>query len=865
MRQVDGSDLLGQNDPRSAEIGILHVEPEDSRQEILTAINAQELLGRKQIAIVLPEQGKAFRQPVEFDGLKNMRRGLKAQLIFIAPSGPGPAEFARQRRFVVYSSLDTFKTALLSERGLNPRARTSPGSDKKQGLWGRGRGNKERSQNPPPTPHVAVGVPIPAAIPPTPPTPRTSAGAPEPPVTPPTPRPASGPAGQPAMPPTPPTPRLAPSFSNTENTPGPQRSAQPVPSPMSPMPIEEMDTRTLEIDNSGAPVASTIDDDDDMALPPVTPRQPGGNAPDIQGGGAAAGGPRTPDSRRGPTALLIGQQANTPRPGGSGKLPAASAQGSQTRSGTGKQPAVAGRGGAPQGQGRSTRQLAGGQKTPGGAKAAKQPEGKNGDTGKTLAIAPAALAAGAAGAALASASAQNPSPPPAAAGTPAGPGQAQRQVGLTPLPPPVSRRRRARGRKRLLLFALLLALTIVLVGWLVVGAGGISGLASLGHLTATVTITPQSQVVQNSYLLTGIASGTPDANQRQVAARVITAKSDTKQGTAGASGSIAAKQAQGVLTFQNVGGSGITLGTTVLTGADGVQVKFFGPVFVPASGSASATATGYAVNPGAAGNIPALDIKGNCCATNIFVKNLAAFSGGQDAQPNNVITQNDIDKAVKSVMNPLQTSTQAAMNQQVKGNERVVDGSLKCTPTTTADHKAGDVAKSVTVNVSVTCTEEVFDFAAAQQVASRLLSNSVTLTGYKLAGAVITTLKNSSVVSAQNQASITLQAAGRWVYQFSDQELQQIKTGLVNLSKDKALIQLKQYAGLASANISLSSGSTMPANASDITVKVATVPGLPQVTPSSGSSGGTPGSGSGTPAGSATPAPRPTGSPEIGS
>jgi hypothetical protein len=862
MRQVDGSDLLGQNDPRSAEIGILHVEPEDSRQEILTAINAQELLGRKQIAIVLPEQGKAFRQPVEFDGLKNMRRGLKAQLIFIAPSGPGPAEFARQRRFVVYSSLDTFKTALLSERGLNPRARASSGSEKKQGLWGRTRPNKERGQNPPPTPHVAVDVPVPAAIPPTPPTPRTSAGAPEPPVTPPTPRIQSGPAAQPVMPPTPPTPRLAPGFSSMENAPGPQRSAQPVPSPISPMPIEEMDTHTLELDTTGAPAASTIDDDDDMALPPVTPRQPGGNTPDVQGGG----GPRTPDSRRGPTALLIGQQANTPRPGGSGKLPATSAQGSQTRSGTGKQPAIAGRGGAPQGQGRSTRQLAGNQKTPGGAGSARQPEGKNGDTGKTLAVAPAALAAGAAGAALMGSGTQNPQAS-AGSGTPAGPGQAQRQVGLTPFPPPVSqRRRRARGRKRLLLVALLLVLITILAGWLMVEAGGFKGLASLGHLTATVTITPQSQVVQNSYLLTGLASGTPDANQRQVAARVITAKSDTKQGNASATGSIAARTAQGVLTFQNVGGAGVTLGTTVLTGADGVQVKFFGPVFVPASGSASATATGYAVNAGAAGNIPALDIKGSCCAANIFVKNLAAFTGGQDPQTNSVITQNDIDKAIKSASDQLQASTQATMNQQVKSNERVVDGSLKCTPTATADHKVGDVAKTVTASVSVTCTEEVFDFAAAQQIASHLLSNSVTLTGYKLAGSVITTLKNSSVVSAQNQVSITLQAAGRWVYQFSDQQVQQIKTGLVNLSKDKALNQLKQYAGLASATISISSGSTMPSNASDITVTVAAVPGLPQSTPSSGPTGGsTPGGGSGTPAGNATPAPRPTGSPEIGS
>ncbi|HYU72916.1 MAG TPA: serine/threonine-protein kinase [Ktedonobacteraceae bacterium] len=115
MRWGDGSLLLGQGDPRSAEIGILYVEPEAGRQEILTAISTMDRQGKKQIAIVLPEQGKAFRQKVDFDRLKNMRRQLKAQLIFIAPPGPGPAEFARQRRFLVYSSLETFRAETLVE------------------------------------------------------------------------------------------------------------------------------------------------------------------------------------------------------------------------------------------------------------------------------------------------------------------------------------------------------------------------------------------------------------------------------------------------------------------------------------------------------------------------------------------------------------------------------------------------------------------------------------------------------------------------------------------------------------------------------------------------------------------------------
>src|SRR5260370_22848921 len=75
---------------------------------VLAAILTQEKLGRKQVAVVLQNQNKAFQRPVDFDGLKNMRRGLRAQIVFVAPGGSGPAELARQRRFPVFSSLDNY-------------------------------------------------------------------------------------------------------------------------------------------------------------------------------------------------------------------------------------------------------------------------------------------------------------------------------------------------------------------------------------------------------------------------------------------------------------------------------------------------------------------------------------------------------------------------------------------------------------------------------------------------------------------------------------------------------------------------------------------------------------------------------------
>src|SRR6266498_5179766 len=102
MRQGNGTDILGVNDPRSATIGVIYVSPNDDRKSVLAAILTQEKLGRRQVAVVLPNQNKAFQRPVDFDGLKNMRHKLQAQLVIVAPQGSGPAEFARQRRFTYF-------------------------------------------------------------------------------------------------------------------------------------------------------------------------------------------------------------------------------------------------------------------------------------------------------------------------------------------------------------------------------------------------------------------------------------------------------------------------------------------------------------------------------------------------------------------------------------------------------------------------------------------------------------------------------------------------------------------------------------------------------------------------------------------
>lgn len=148
MRQGNGTDLLGINDPRSASIGIIYVSPNDDRKSVLAAILTQEKLHRKQVVVVLPNQNKAFQRPQDFDDLRTIRRTLQAQIIFVAPGGP--AEFARQKRFPVYASLEQYAQTLRNEDVVGEPAA------EKRGWFGRG-----KPRNVPPTPAGAPGTPRP--------------------------------------------------------------------------------------------------------------------------------------------------------------------------------------------------------------------------------------------------------------------------------------------------------------------------------------------------------------------------------------------------------------------------------------------------------------------------------------------------------------------------------------------------------------------------------------------------------------------------------------------------------------------------------------------------------------------------------
>lgn len=111
MRQSDGSEILGPNDPRNLVIGIIHVSPNDDRQSVITAITTQDKLGRDQIVLDLPAQNKSFKSAVDFEGLHQMASEIEATIVLVAPEKSKIANLARRERFTVYPSLDELARA----------------------------------------------------------------------------------------------------------------------------------------------------------------------------------------------------------------------------------------------------------------------------------------------------------------------------------------------------------------------------------------------------------------------------------------------------------------------------------------------------------------------------------------------------------------------------------------------------------------------------------------------------------------------------------------------------------------------------------------------------------------------------------
>ncbi len=279
-----------------------------------------------------------------------------------------------------------------------------------------------------------------------------------------------------------------------------------------------------------------------------------------------------------------------------------------------------------------------------------------------------------------------------------------------------------------------------------------------------------------------------------------------------------AAQATGYITFYNASFSPQTVNAgTALTGADGVQVITDRTVTIPADNppvNGQATVSAHAINAGSAGNIQALDINGTV-SSSLFVKNLNAFTGGQDERNFQFVTKSDIENAAIPLKAAVSQSVTAALQAQLKDNEQ--PQSLPCAPQVSADHQINEEATSVKVTATLTCSAIAYNQTTLQQQATALLTTQAFKKlgpGYSVYGAIQVSVTHA--IPTRTIPTLVLSLSGTWTYALSSAAQQRVKDLVKGKTYQEALHLLRSLPGIEKASLAWDEHTKLPEDPKDI-------------------------------------------------
>jgi hypothetical protein len=284
-----------------------------------------------------------------------------------------------------------------------------------------------------------------------------------------------------------------------------------------------------------------------------------------------------------------------------------------------------------------------------------------------------------------------------------------------------------------------------------------------------------------------------------------------------------AKPARGAMTFFNGLLTAQTIAAgTVLTASSGAQVVTERAAFIPAGNPpvyGEATVPAHALLPGPQGNLRAGAIHQACCAPSVVAENLAAFTGGQDARDDTVVTRADLDTAAATLKASLNTAEHGALTAQVNGEEALV--SPPCGTRITSDHRVGDPATSLQVTVTAICRGLASPRHAVEEAAQQALAQQATHElepGYTLSGTIQVTITQATITDqVPGVATVQVQAEATYAYQLSPQEEQYIRHLIAGTSRQQALSDLLHLPGIQSATVS---AATLPADPDAIQIVI---------------------------------------------
>jgi serine/threonine protein kinase len=327
---------------------------------------------------------------------------------------------------------------------------------------------------------------------------------------------------------------------------------------------------------------------------------------------------------------------------------------------------------------------------------------------------------------------------------------------------------------------------------------------------ATVSVTAQSKLLQNTYLLTA----SPQAKNTDLATRILPARNVSAMSTSTRSVAttgtllLPGKQASGLVYFHNGGETIVNVGMgTIFVTALGVQIRLTQAVTVLPGASVPATA--IAVNPGIAGNIPARALVTSCCHGEVTLSNLQPFSGGVDAQMTHVVSLADLNGVQSALNHSLEQQALQQLQKQLQANE-VIAGKPAYTDTISSNYPVGAQVNQVQVQVSIFATATAYSRSMANNMAEQLLNDEAMQTlgsQYRLQGMVVVAEPRVIQHDKNGPVYLSVAAQGRWVYTFSPQQLAQWRQSIKGATSTLALAYLNAQPGVMAVHIQLPFGS----------------------------------------------------------
>ena len=320
--------------------------------------------------------------------------------------------------------------------------------------------------------------------------------------------------------------------------------------------------------------------------------------------------------------------------------------------------------------------------------------------------------------------------------------------------------------------------------------------------TITISETDVAQV-QRYDLINDI--GSPNFKQNPASAHVETIKTASQKSIVPVTGKqyIHATQAYGEVTFYNsdIIPHFVPASTIISVPNSALQVTTVDAVTIPAgnlSVSGQANAQAHIVQPGTNGNIAAHTLYGaTCClSNNIRVDNLSAFSGGQEDHTYSIVQQSDIQGAAKPLEVSQMQSASTLLKKQGQPYETLVTSSVQCTPVVNQDISVGSNANNVSITVMSTCTGVFYNFDKVKLlVMSRFIDQEKQELGhtYVPASIVKANISKVSLLPAKKDFShllLSVLATGKWHFNFSAKQKQQLLSAIAGKARREARIQL---------------------------------------------------------------------------